>query len=220
MIPLYNNNSTRSKPFLTSFIIGICLFVFVWQKYLYAGSIPIVQAFGFISVELFLDTLNSLLDVLTSMFLHDDWSHLLGNILYLWVFGKNVEGAIGHSRFFIFYLLCGAITMLAHAFAYADSTIPIIGASGAISAVLGAYLVLFPSSNIRVAVPFGLYLHTFSTKATWVLGFWFVIQLINSFAAAVNSSVAWYVHIVGFLLGMLLIPLFKKKKYRMFSNLK
>jgi membrane associated rhomboid family serine protease len=143
--------------------------------------------------------------------------HLIGNMLYLWIFGNNVEDAMGHGRFIVFYLLCGSAAVLAQALPDPQSQIPMIGASGAISGVLGAYLLLYPHARVLVLIPLGFYLTTLRLKAGWVLGFWFVLQLISS-AAAVGQQggVAFGAHIGGFVAGMLLLPLFKRRGVRYF----
>jgi membrane associated rhomboid family serine protease len=142
---------------------------------------------------------------------------LIGNMLYLWVFGNNIEDAMGHVRFMVFYLLCGVAAVFAQALPDPQSQIPMIGASGAISGVLGAYLLLYPHARVLVAIPFGFYLHTMQIKAGWVLGFWFVMQLISSVAnAGQQGGVAFGAHIGGFVAGMLLLPLFKRRSVRYF----
>jgi membrane associated rhomboid family serine protease len=148
--------------------------------------------------------------VLTSMFLHGGWLHLLGNLLYLWIFGNNVEDAMGHGRFAIFYLLCGIIAVWAHAGWDPASTVPMIGASGAISGVLGAYLLLYPHARVLVGIPIGLYIHPMRLPAVWVLGFWIFLQLFSLFFKG-DDGVAWLAHLGGFVAGMALIPLFKRR---------
>jgi membrane associated rhomboid family serine protease len=152
------------------------------------------------------------------MFLHGGWMHLIGNMLYLWIFGNNVEDAMGHVRFVIFYLLCGVAAVFAQALPDATSTIPMIGASGAISGVLGAYLLLYPRAHVLVAIPLGFYMRTMYLPAMVVLGFWFVLQLINSaLADPGQGGVAFGAHIGGFVAGMVLLPLFKHRNVRLFA---
>ena len=128
----------------------------------------------------------------TSMFMHGGWMHLIGNMLYLWIFGNNVEDAMGHVRFTLFYLVCGLLALVAHAAPNAASQIPLIGASGAVSGVLGAYLLLYPHARVLVVIPFGFLLHTMRVRAVWVLGGWFVLQLVNSaMVGAEGAGVAW-----------------------------
>jgi membrane associated rhomboid family serine protease len=144
--------------------------------------------------------------------------HLIGNMLYLWIFGNNVEDAMGHVRFVLFYLLCGIVAALAQALPNPDSTIPMIGASGAISGVLGAYLLLYPRARVLVLVPLGYYTRLVHLPAMFVLGFWFVLQLINSaLLTQTGGGVAWGAHIGGFVAGMALIPLFKRRNVPLFA---
>ena len=144
------------------------------------------------------------------MFLHGGLMHLGGNMLYLWIFGNNIEDVLGHGRYLIFYLLCGVIAALVQAVPDMDSTIPMIGASGAISGVLGAYLLLFPKVKVQVVIPIGFFIMR-TLPAGWLLGFWIVFQIFSGFAAGVASSgVAWWAHVGGFVAGMALIYLFRK----------
>ena len=146
--------------------------------------------------------------LLTSMFLHGGWMHLGGNMLYLWIFGDNIERLVGHARFLTFYLLCGLAAGLAHIFFSLNSAIPTVGASGAISGVLGGYLLLFPKNRVRVLTRGGVA----HVPAILVLGFWIFIQLINGMGAIANTSetggVAYMAHIGGFVAGLLLVSLF------------
>jgi membrane associated rhomboid family serine protease len=154
----------------------------------------------------------------TSMFMHGGWMHLIGNMLYLWIFGNNVEDSMGHVRFVFFYLLCGIAAVLAQAWPDPDSAVPMIGASGAISGVLGAYLLLFPHARVLVAIPFGIIVHTMRIPAGFVLGFWFLMQLLSSATAGdQQGGVAFGAHIGGFIAGMALIPFFKYRRIRLLS---
>jgi membrane associated rhomboid family serine protease len=141
-------------------------------------------------------------------------------MLYLWIFGNNVEDAMGHARFILFYLVCGVAAFMAHALGDVNSQIPTVGASGAISGVLGAYLLLHPRAKVLVAIPLGFIIHTTRLPAGIVLAFWFVLQLINSAITAAEQSggVAWGAHIGGFVAGMALIPFFKYRRVRLFSQ--
>jgi membrane associated rhomboid family serine protease len=146
------------------------------------------------------------------MFLHGGWMHLIGNMLYLWIFGNNVEEAMGHVRFVIFYVLCGLAAVFAEALPDTGSEIPMIGASGAISGVLGAYLLLYPHARVLVVIPIGFILQTLRLKAVWVLAFWFVFQLVSSLLAPKEGAgVAFGAHMGGFIAGMALVPLFKHR---------
>jgi membrane associated rhomboid family serine protease len=154
--------------------------------------------------------------VFTSMFMHGGWMHLIGNMLYLWVFGDNVEDSMGHGRFVVFYLLCGVAAVLAQALPDPSSTIPMVGASGAISGVLGAYLLLYPHARVLVAIPLGFFLHTMRIPAGLVLVLWFGLQLLsNVMAQPGQGGVAFRAHIGGFIAGMILIPIFKQRRVRL-----
>jgi len=225
MIPLHDDNPTATLPLLTVALIVACVLVFFWQLSLGPQQARIVYALGVIPAVLFghlqlpeaIALVTPSATVFSSMFLHGGWMHLIGNMLYLWVFGNNIEDAMGHVRFIVFYLLCGMAAVFAQALPDPQSQIPMIGASGAISGVLGAYLLLYPHARVLVAIPFGFYLHTMQIKAGWVLGFWFVMQLISSVAnAGQQGGVAFGAHIGGFVAGMLLLPLFKRRNVRYF----
>jgi membrane associated rhomboid family serine protease len=156
--------------------------------------------------------------ILTSMFMHGGWMHLIGNMLYLWIFGDNVEDSMGHGRFIVFYLLCGVAAALAQAIPEPNSQIPMVGASGAISGVLGAYLLLHPHARVLVAVPFGFILHTMRLPAGIVLALWFGLQLFsNLMTQPGEGGVAFRAHIGGFVAGMLLVGIFKKRHIRLFA---
>lgn len=225
MIPLHDDNPTVITPYLTITFIVMCVLVFLWEVSLGKNMQQAVFSYGVIPAVLFehkqlhpdLAAVPAWLTVFTSMFLHGGWMHLIGNMLYLWIFGNNIEDAMGHVRFVVFYLLCGIAAAMAQALPNPESAIPMIGASGAISGVLGAYLLLFPHARVLVAIPFGFYLHTVRLPAGWVLGFWFVLQLLNSAVASggEKGGVAWGAHIGGFVAGMALIPLFKYRRVRL-----
>jgi membrane associated rhomboid family serine protease len=154
--------------------------------------------------------------IFTSMFMHGGWMHLIGNMLYLWIFGDNVEDAMGHGRFVAFYLLCGAAAVFAQALPEPSSTVPMVGASGAISGVLGAYLLLYPHARVLVVIPFGFYLHPMRIPAGLVLVLWFGLQLLsNLMAQPGQGGVAFRAHIGGFIAGMILIPIFKQRRARL-----
>lgn len=225
MIPLHDDSPTRHPPVVTTTFIAACVVVFLWQiaggaahqqSIMYAlGVIPSVLL-GNARLDPQLVWVPAFATVFTSMFLHGGWMHLIGNMLYLWVFGNNVEDAMGHGRFVAFYLVCGVAAVFAQTLPNPESTIPMVGASGAISGVLGAYLLLLPGARVLVAIPFGFYLHTVRLPAAIVLGLWFILQLVNSLLAAPGQGgVAFGAHIGGFIAGMALIPFFKKRGVRL-----
>ncbi len=141
------------------------------------------------------------------MFMHGGFLHLLGNMLYLWVFGNNIEDTLGHSRFLIFYLVCGFFAAFLHTLSDMNSTIPMIGASGAIAGVLGAYILLFPRANVSTLFIFIIFIKVIKVPAVLILGLWFLIQLLN--AGTEGGSIAWYAHVGGFLTGLILVRFFK-----------
>ncbi len=221
MIPLHDDNPTDSVPFVTLGVIAICVLVFLWQQTLDVyDEDRVLLGLGLIPAVLFgervlppaLELVPAELTLVTSMFLHGGWLHLIGNMLYLWIFGNNIEDAMGHLRFIVFYLACGLVAVLAQAFQDPGSTIPTIGASGAVSGVLGAYLLLYPRARVLVLVFLGFFVTTFRLQALYVLGFWFLIQALNAASTGpAGGGVAWWAHVGGFIAGALLIYLFRRR---------
>jgi len=220
VIPLRDDNPTTIPPVVTIGIIVLCSLVFLWQQTLSpeAGMIA-VYAYGVVPAVLFgndslppeIARIPAELSVLTSMFMHGGWMHIIGNMLYLWIFGNNIEDAVGHVRFVLFYLLCGAAAALAQSVINVHSEVPMIGASGAIAGVLGAYMVLFPRAHVLVLVPLGFFTQILRLPALLVLGFWFVLQFIEGglIAPRGESGVAYWAHIGGFVAGIVLIFLLR-----------
>ncbi len=225
MIPLRDDNPTERAPVITVAVIVLCVLAFLWQVSLgEPGFERAVRALGVTPATLVghaslppeLALVPPALTLLTSMFLHGGFMHILGNLLYLWIFGNNVEDALGHGRFLVFYLLCGLAAAFAQALPNPDSTIPMIGASGAISGVLGAYLLLYPHARVLVLVPLGFFTRLVYLPAWLMLGLWFLFQIVNTLAAAgERGGVAWGAHLGGFLAGMVLLPLFKRRDVRL-----
>jgi membrane associated rhomboid family serine protease len=208
-------------------IIAACTLVFLWQagltpraaeRAIYAfGAIPSVL-FGIHQLSPDIGAVPGPVALVTSMFLHGGWMHLIGNMLYLWIFGDNVEDSMGHGRYAAFYLLTGVIAALAHAASAPDSVLPSVGASGAISGVLGAYLVLHPRAPVKVMVFFPLFL----TLPAWiVLGSWIGLQFLNASMdqGGTQGGVAWFAHIGGFIAGAVLIPLFRDRDVPLWGGL-
>ena len=229
MLPLHDDNPTTLQPVLTVVFIVICVLVFLWQLSLGDRIQHAVYALGLIPAVLFGNAqlpeevvhVPAALTVFTSMFLHGGWMHLIGNMLYLWIFGNNVEDSMGHVRFFIFYFLCGVAAAMAQAIPNPESTVPMIGASGAISGVLGAYLLLYPRARVLVGIPLGFFLYTARLPAVAVLAFWFVLQLVSKLVtSAEGGGVAWGAHIGGFVAGVVLIPFFSKHRLGIFQLLR
>jgi membrane associated rhomboid family serine protease len=223
MIPIRDDNPTTITPVVTIAIIGLCSIVFLWQVTLPTDEATrAVYSYGVIPAVLFgraalppeLARVPAALSVLTAMFLHGGWMHLIGNMLYLWIFGNNIEDSMGHVRFVIFYVLCGAAAALAQSAFDPGSIVPMIGASGAIAGVLGAYLVLFPRAHVIVVVPLGFIIQPMRLPAILVLGFWFVLQFIQGSLAVgtkEGGGVAYWAHIGGFVAGIALIFLFRRR---------
>jgi membrane associated rhomboid family serine protease len=228
MIPLHDNNPTRIKPVFTVGIIATCVLVFGYQfslgpkagqAFVYQyGAIPAV-IFGLESLPPQIQMIPTSFSLITSMFLHGGIMHLVGNMLYLWIFGNNIEDAMGHGRFLLFYLICGVVAAMSHALTDAGSVVPMIGASGAISGILGAYLLLYPRAQVLVLIPLGFFTRLMYIPAGFVLGFWFLLQLISGSVTVGQGGggVAWFAHIGGFLAGMILIGFFKKRSVRFFN---
>src|SRR6266498_3586243 len=225
MIPLRDDNPTTIKPVVTVALIVVNAMVFLYQLSLAPGQEKLfVYEFGAIPAVIFgsrnlpaeVEAVPPVLTIFTSMFLHGGFMHLIGNMLYLWIFGNNIEDAMGHARFIVFYVVSGVAASFAHVFTNLDSTVPAIGASGAISGVLGAYLLLYPRAQVLVLVPLGLFTRMMYIPAFIALGLWFMLQLFAgaSSIGQVGGGVAWWAHIGGFVAGMALVGISKKRSVR------
>ncbi len=221
VLPLYDDNPRTTLPVVTYGLIIACTLVFLWQQSLgpRAGT-DIAFAYGMVPASLFgthtlapaLQLVPPWATLLTSMFLHGGWLHLLGNMLYLWLFGRGVESALGAPRYLVFYLLCGVAAALAQALTDPAAEVPMIGASGAIAGTLGAYLVLYPRGNIVVFVWLFIFVRLIAVPAVIVLGFWFLMQLLSALSAEPGEpGVAFWAHIGGFLFGMALVTVFRRR---------
>ena len=225
MIPLRDANPTRRTPVVTLAIVAMCGIAFAWELgTLSQGGESALEAFisehGVVPSELSAAlgagrlVSEPVLDVLTSMFLHAGWLHLLGNLLYLWIFGNNVEDRLGRPLFVAFYLVGGLAAALAQTYIDPASNTPMIGASGAIAATLGAYLVLFPRARIQSLVFLGFFYQLIAVPAVIVLAFWFVLQVIDGVAAIgaiEGGGVAFFAHIGGFVAGAILALPFRRR---------
>jgi membrane associated rhomboid family serine protease len=219
LIPLRDINPTERFAIVTFTLIILNIAVFIYELTL--GTVDgekFIVSFALIPRRLFYPdtvmsgTLPATATLFTSMFLHGGWLHISGNMLYLWIFGNNVEDATGRVRFIVFYLLCGLFAAYAHAFMDRSSLTPMIGASGAISGVLGAYMLLYPRARVVTLVMFGFYIRTVEVPAMIVLGLWFVLQFLNVLVSSGSGGgVAWHAHVAGFAAGIFLIGLFKRK---------
>jgi membrane associated rhomboid family serine protease len=214
-LPLHDRNPIRyvKFPFVTYSLIALNVVVFLWQlalppsglrNALYSfGAVPLVFMHG---IDNQFQSLPDQITLVTYAFLHGDWLHLLSNMLFLWIFGDNIEDALGHVKFLMFYLACAVLSALAHAMFNATSGGPLIGASGAVAGVMGAYILLFPHARVyvlfRIVIPIPLPL-----PAMWMLGAWVGIQLFYAFTAP-EAPIAWWAHLGGIAAGVLLcIPL-------------
>lgn len=217
LIPIRDINPTRRFALVTFLLIGTNLAVFIYELLLGPSGELFVSTFALVPGRLFsspaIETPIPVWTTLfTSMFIHGGFPHIAGNMLYLWIFGNNIEDAMSRIRFVLFYFLCGAAAAYSHAVMNAASHVPMIGASGAVSGVLGAYLLLYPRARVHTLVFFGFYIRTIEVPAMFVLGFWFILQFLSALmSAGAGSGVAWFAHIGGFVAGMILIGLFKKK---------
>ena len=214
MIPLKDDNPISGRPIVTYFLIGLCVLIFLAQLgsdsystgqlfYSY-GLIPSVLM-GHNQLPMDLYVVPAFVTIFTSMFMHGGFLHLIGNMLYMWIFADNIEDNLGPTKFIIFYLLAGIGAAMTQVLMDTNSQIPMVGASGAIGGVLGAYLINHPNARVLVLIPFGFFSQLIKIKALYVLGFWFILQFISS-----GGGVAYAAHIGGFVSGMILILFFNK----------
>ena len=234
MIPLKDDVPSRSFPLITVLLIAMNVLAYFYQASLdFSQAGPAAGAgqafmmeFGLVpcrltgSCTLGGDFPSPTVTIFTSMFMHGSWFHVGGNMLYLWIFGDNVEDTLGHGRFAVFYLAVGVAAALAQVGLNAASRVPMVGASGAVSGVLGAYLLLFPYARVLTLLIIGFFVRFVYVPAIIVLGFWIVVQLINGFITfsaqslgrGESGGVAWFAHVGGFLAGMLLLFLFRPRQ--------
>jgi membrane associated rhomboid family serine protease len=212
MIPLKDDNPRLLFPFVTITLIVANIVAFYFEVTI--GFEPIFAEFAAVPSDLI--RFQNLKTVFTSMFLHGGYMHLAGNMLYLWIFGDNVEGSMGHGNFVVFYLACGILALAGHiAFGGADD-VPLVGASGAISGVLSGYLVRYPKAQVLVLIPIVWFITLRRIPAIIVLGLWFAFQVLNGVMTwnAQGGGVAFWAHIGGFVAGLLLIYLFPNRRRR------
>ena len=215
MIPLKDDNPTSRKPIVTYFLISVCVLIFLTQlgtqsyktgQLFYSfGLIPSVLM-GHNQLPLDLYAVPAFITIFTSMFMHGGFMHLIGNMLYMWIFADNIEDNLGSYKFLIFYLLAGVGAAMTQVLMDTQSQVPMVGASGAIGGVLGAYLINHPNAKVLVLIPFGFFSQLIKIRALYVLGFWFILQFISS-----GGGVAYAAHIGGFVSGIILILFFNKK---------
>jgi len=226
MLPIRDRNPAPIAPYVVYVLIALNLFAF----FIELGQSPeelgeFVERFGVVPFRVTAALrgegsllLAILIPTFTSMFLHGGWAHLLGNMWYLWIFGDNVEGRLGHVKFALFYLICGLAAAMTHYVLSPGSKLPTIGASGAIAGVLGAYAVCWPRARILTIVPIFYFIHFVELPALLVLGFWFLIQFVQGAAslgvAFDHGGVAYWAHVGGFVAGVLLIKLLPGQRYK------
>ncbi len=216
MIPIADESPKGYTPFVNYGLIAANILIyFFWQQH----TQEFVFTYGLVPARLFSADYQpfALLTIFTSMFMHGGLSHLFGNMLYLYIFGDNIEYTLGHTRYFLFYILMGMAAALTQAFLAPNSTVPMIGASGAISGVLGAYLLKFPTNRITVLIFLFIFIDVIQIPAIIVLSIWFVFQLLNGWTAFVpgmQGGVAWFAHIGGFIAGFLMIKFFEPRRRR------
>ncbi len=225
MIPVGDSTRRRTTPYVNVGIIVACVLVFLYELSLSAAGVNTLFVDRGVIPGQLLDWLESPsgleepATVVTSMFIHGGWLHLIGNMLYLWVFGDNVEDAMGHRRYLLFYLLAGTGAVALQVFFDQDGAIPMVGASGAIAGVLGAYLVLYPRATVRVVIPWLWFFGAFPMPAAFLIGFWFLLQLLSGVASlgtatGVTEGIAFWAHVGGFVTGVVLVWVFRRRRRR------
>lgn len=226
MIPFRDNIPSRSFPVITVLIIAVNVLAFLYELALGRYLEPFIFHYGVVPAavvnwpESDMPLSTVAIPFFTSMFLHGGWLHLLGNMWYLWIFGDNIEDRLGHFTFLVFYLLCGLGAGIVHTILNYNTVVPSIGASGAIAGVLGAYVVSYPTARVLTLIPIFIFIQIIEIPALIVLGFWFIMQFFNGAAALAASAanaggVAWWAHVGGFLIGMILVGIFPRKdRYR------
>jgi membrane associated rhomboid family serine protease len=210
MIPLRDVIPSRTTPYITVTIIVLNALAWLFEISL-GDSLPLfLQIYGVVPADF------RALTLITSMFLHGSWMHVIGNMWYLWIFGDNVEDRLGHGRFIVFYLLCGTLAALGQIATDPGSMLPTIGASGAIAGVMGAYFVLYPRSRVLTLIMLIIFWEVIELPAVVLLGFWFVMQLFSAGTIATASTggggVAFAAHVAGFVVGMIVGLVFRRRQ--------
>ena len=203
--PYKDDNPRVLFPFVTYGIIGLNILVF-WAQFFVYGNERLISTFAFVPYEFKLFT------IFTSMFMHGGLMHIIGNMWFLYIFGDNVESILGHVRFLLFYLFCGIGAAVAQFLIQPDSTTPMVGASGAIAGVLGAYMIKFPKARVHVLAIFFIFFTTIVVPAQLVLGLWFLMQLsggLGSLGFDTTGGIAWFAHIGGFIVGISTLRIFQ-----------
>ncbi len=221
MIPIKDQIPTRSVPVINYLLIAANVVVFIFQWLAGPYEEALVYQFALIPYNFVSNlSLGDITDIFTSMFMHAGLAHIGGNMLYLWIFGDNVEDSMGHGRYLVFYLVGGVVASFTHIFTSPASTIPTVGASGAIAAVLGAYLVLYPQSKVLTIIPLGFFIRMSMIPAGIVLGLWFVLQFFSgvlSLGGPDIGGVAFWAHIGGFVAGVVMAKLFARRRHQEYA---
>ena len=213
MIPLRDVIPSRTTPYITVTIIALNGLAWLLEL-----SMPDYQLAQFLRVYGVVPASFAAPTLITSMFLHGSWSHVIGNMWYLWIFGDNVEDRLGHGRFIVFYLACGVVAAIGQAVIDPTSTLPTIGASGAIAGVMGAYFLLYPQSRVLTLVPLIIFWEVVELPAPLLLGFWFLMQLFSAGTIAATAAtrggggIAFMAHIAGFLMGMAVVFVLRRRE--------
>lgn len=219
-LPLFDDNPAHKRPLISWSVIALCVLIYLYQS----GLVPrqdylLILRYGVIPARLFSEY--DVLTIISSMFLHGGFMHLGSNMLYLWIFGDNVEDAMGRFRFLLFYLACGSVAALTQALIDPQSSIPLIGASGGIAGILGAYIMLYPRATVKVFMWIIIFIRLINVPAWIVLGFWIGSQFLAVPAALTSQGgVAYFAHIGGFVAGLLLVGVFKKPHIALFAPAK
>lgn len=224
MIPIRDQNPSGSFPYVTISIICLNSIIFLFELSLGHQRESFLFQFGIIPAKVTYHAdisdsglLRAYFPFLSYMFLHGGFIHLIGNMWYLWIFGDNIEDMLGRFRFAVFYLICGIGSAVVHVYFNSQSSVPCIGASGAIAGILGAYTITFPRAKVLVILPLFIIWPLIELPAVFVLGFWFFIQFLSgatSITAIEGSGVAWWAHVGGFILGIILIKIFSRARPR------
>jgi membrane associated rhomboid family serine protease len=221
MFPYKDDNPSHTVPFVTIGIIAMNVAIFILQLLSGEDAHHIVYAYGAIPHNIVTlehtQPISPVLTLFTSMFMHGGVFHIFGNMLYLWIFGNNIEDSLGHFKFIFFYLFCGIVAALSHALAAPGSTVPMIGASGAISGILGAYLLLFPYARIHTVIFLGFFVQVIRVPALIVIGFWAIIQVVSGLTIQGiqnQGGIAWFAHVGGFIAGLFTIKLWQPRRSR------
>ena len=219
MIPYKDDNPINIIPASTILIISLNMLIFIMQLLSGEDSGSIVYSYGAIPQNITgfksSQPIPAYLTILTSMFMHGGVFHIAWNMLYFWIFGNNIEERLGHLRFILFYLFCGVVAALSHILLSPDSNVPMIGASGAVSGMLGAYILLFPTSQVRTIVLLGFYVTVVRVPALIVIGIWAIIQVVSGLLSQGNAAqggIAFFAHVGGFVAGLFTIKLWQPRR--------